>query len=290
MLYLQVVVNGILLGGLYAVVALGFALVWGIMNILNVAHGALVVIGAYITITLVRVGVDPFATIPAAMLVVGLIGYIIQRLFMNRIMQAGILLALIITFGLDLVLSNTALLIWSADPASAQPAYSNLVISLGPILIPVVRLLIFALAVVMIGAVFAFLNYTKTGRAIRAVALNKRAAQLTGVNLTKIHNLTSGLGGALAGGAGALVAMVYVMMPEDGGPYLTKAFIITVLSGFGNLGAVLIGGPILGIAETFGAVLIGSGFQEMVGLGLFLVMMVIRPQGLLGKKFYGEID
>lgn len=288
-LYLQVLINGILLGGLYGIVALGFSLVWGVMGIINVAHGSLLMIGAYVTFWLFNLlGVDPFLSIPVAMAVLFVVGYLLQRFFINFVLPGGLLMTLIITFGLDLMLVNVATLLWSANQRAAAPPYSGTILALGDLLVPYVRLIIFGVAVLLVVLVYLFLTYSKTGRAIRAVALNKEAAQLTGVNLRHTYNLTFAIGAAIAGAAGSLVATTFVVTPEIGGGYLLKAFIVTVLGGMGNLAGALIGGLVLGLAETFGAVAFGTGYQDAIGVIIFVVALAIRPQGLVGKRFFGE--
>jgi branched-chain amino acid transport system permease protein len=211
-----------------------------------------------------------------------------QGLLINRVLSGGVLATLIITFGLDQIITNIALLIFSADQRGASPTYARVVLEFGELLIPYVRLLMFIAALFLVGAVYLFLSYSKMGRAIRAVALNKVAAQLTGVDLIRTYNFTFAIGAALAGAAGALVATTYTFSPRVGGHYLLKAFIITVLGGMGSLAGALVGGILLGVSETFGALYFGTGYQEVVGLGLLLLVLVLRPQGLLGKRFFGE--
>ena len=287
--YLQVLVNGVLLGGLYAVVTVGFSLVWGVMGIINVTHGSLIMVGAYITFVLFTFfSIDPFLTIPVAALVLFIIGYGLQGLLINRVLSGGVLATLIITFGLDQMITNIALLIFSADQRGATPTYARIVLEFGDLLIPYVRLLIFVAALVLVASIYLFLTYSKMGRAIRAVALNKVAAQLTGVDLIRTYNFTFAIGAALAGAAGALVATTYTISPLMGGHYLLKAFIITVLGGMGSLTGALFGGILLGVSETFGALFFGTGYQEVVGVGLLLFVLILRPQGLLGKRFFGE--
>lgn len=287
--YAQVLVNGVLLGGLYAAVAVGFSLVWGVMGIINVTHGSLIMLGAYVTYALFATyRIDPFLTIPAAMAVLFVVGYLLQGLLINRVLSGGVLATLIITFGLDQIIANTALLIFSADERGAAPAYARIILHWGDLLVPYLRLLIFVTAAFLVTAVYLLLTFSKTGRAIRAVALNKQAAQLSGVDLPRTYSLTFAIGAALAGASGTLVATTYVITPEMGGHYLLKAFIVTVFGGLGSLAGALFGGVLLGVAETFGAFFLGTGYQEAIGVGLFLLILTVRPQGLLGKRFYGE--
>lgn len=286
--YLQVVVNGLLLGGLYAAVAVGFSMVWGVMGIINVSHGALMMIGAYVTWVLFHTyHIDPFLTIPVSMAVLFVVGYLLQGTLINRVLSGGVLATLIITFGLDQILTNLALLVFSANERSAMPSYGSTILHYGGLFVPFIRVIIFVLAILLVLAVHLLLTHTKLGRAIRAVALNKQAAEFMGVDLAKTYNLTFAIGAALAGAAGSMVATVFIVTPGMGDHYLLKAFIVTVFGGMGSLAGALFGGLLLGVAETLGAFVFGTGYQEAIGVGLFLVLLSLRPQGLLGKRFYG---
>ncbi len=285
---LQVLLNGLLLGGLYGVVALGFSLVYGVMGIINLAYGSLIMLGSYLTYVLLkRVGIDPFITVPIVMAAMFVIGYVLQRFLINRVARSGMLLTMVITFGLNISLINIALLIWSPDYVAASPKYSGTSFTLAGIVIPEVQLMVFTLALALGGFLYFLLNRTKTGLAIRAVALHREASQLIGVNLSHTYGLTFGIGAALAGGAGALVGTTHPIHPFMGEPFLLRSFVITVLGGLGSVPGVMIGGLVLGLAETLGASFVGPGYQEAIAFVLLVIVLIIRPQGLLGKKFYG---
>lgn len=290
-MYAQVLANAILLGGLYSVVALGFSLVWGVMGIINVSHGSLIMIGAYVTFFLHKgLNLDPFLLIPAAMAILFVIGYAMQFAIINRILGAGLVLTLMVTFGLDMLMTNGAILLWSPDYRAATPTYSGANIAIGSVIIPIVRLLIFLVAFLLVGLLYAYLTWTRGGRAIRALALQPEAAQLVGVSQKRTFGWAMGIGAAMAGGAGALIATTFPVYPFMGPGYLLKAFVITVLGGMGDMAGAIVGALVLALAETFGAKWIGAGYQEAIGLILLVVVLAVRPRGLLGKRFYGEAE
>ena len=285
--FIQLIVNGLLVGGIYGVVAVGFSLAWGVLGIINVAHGSMVILGAYFTYVLSKTGVNPLLLLPVVMLLMYGVGYAMQSVIINRVMGRSLLLTLIITFGLELILINVMVLIWTADFKSVgqlPPGH----LTLGNVLIPYGRLLIFVVACSIIILTHFLLLRTRFGRAVRAVALNRQAAQLYGVNLAQVYNHTLGISAALAGAAGVLVAMAFTFNGDSGTPYIVRAFVLTVMGGLGSIFGVLLAGLFLGVVETLGGAMLGTGFQEVIGLLLFLVIMVTRPQGLVGLRFYGE--
>jgi branched-chain amino acid transport system permease protein len=179
----QTIINGLLLGGLYAISAIGFSMVWGVMGIINMAHGSLIMVGAYVSyFAFSSLGIDPFLSLPLSMALLFVYGYGVQRILLNRLMRTSLLLSLVLTFGLDLVLVNIAQLIFSADLRSVNTFYTSRSFAVGPLLIPYVRLAVFLLALVLAGVFYAFLNRTKAGQAILATALDKETARLMGID------------------------------------------------------------------------------------------------------------
>ncbi len=288
---LQLVVNGLLLGGLYAVVAMGFTLQYGVMNVLNVAHGAFIMLGAYATYwAFVYLRLDPFLGAVLAGVVLYFIGYLTQRILINRVISTGIFMVMLLTFGLDMVVTNAGLLAWSADYRAINPPYAGTRIELGSVAVPVIRLGVLVAAGALTGGLFLFMNRTMLGRAIQAVALNKYAAELVGIDLNRIFQIAFGLGSALAGVAGGLLATVYTFSPQLGAAWVTKAFVITVLGGLGNMTGAILGAIVLGLAEVLGAQIIGPSYSQLVGFVLMVVILVVRPQGLVGKRFFAEVQ
>lgn len=291
MLTAQNIINGLLLGGLYAAVALGFSLVWGVMNVINLAHGAFIMIGAYATFWIFNIfKVDPFLTIPLSMTITFGIGYLLQKYIINLIVRTQVFMVFILTFGLEIFLMNITNLVFTADFRSITTSYSGAGLSLGEITIPYIRLGIGGIAILLTVFLSLFLAKTKTGNAIKATSLNKEGAQLVGVDIGKIYTITFAISAATAGAAGSLLGNIVAISPYMGGTYTFKAALIVCLGGLGSIPGVIAGGIVVGIAETMGSYLISPGYKEFISFVLLVAILVVRPQGLMGKKFYAVIQ
>jgi len=287
---LQNIVNGLLLGGLYAGVALGFSLVWGVMNVINLAHGAFIMVGAYVTFWIYYFfKFDPFVTIPFSMAFTFILGYLIQKYLINLVVKAQVFMVFILTFGIEIFLMNISNLICTADFRSVTPSYSGAGINLGGILIPYIRLAICFIALLLTYLLNLFLNKTKTGNAIKATSLDKEAAQLVGVHIGKIYTITFALSAAVAGAAGSLIAIIVAISPYMGGVYTFKAALIACLGGLGSIPGVIAGGLVVGMAETMGSQFISPGYKEFIGFVLLVFILIFRPEGIMGKKFFAVI-
>jgi len=284
--FLQLLVLGLLIGGVYVAVGVGFSLVWGILNIVNLAHGALVVIGSYLTWTLFnRLGIDPFLSLPViAVLLFGL-GYGLQRGLINRVIRAPLLFTFLLTFGINLVLVNLLLAIFTSDFRSVTPAYSGSGLALGEVQIPYVRVGALAVALVLASLVWVLLNRTRTGAAIQAVGADRDAAQLVGIDLRHVYALTFGIGAACAGVAGGLISVIQAINPSAGEPYTLQAFVVVILGGLGRVSATVVGGLLFGLIEVFGqaAPYLGAGYANAIAFAVLVLVLVLRPQGLLGR-------
>lgn len=282
----QISVNALLLSGIMALVALGFSLVWGILNIVNLAHGAFIVLGAYITFYLHElVGIDPFLTIPASMLLVFLLGFAIQRTIINRVVRAPILVTFLLTFGLQILIVNLVNYVCKADQRSVTTAYSGTGFDVGDIRVPYIRLAALAIAVLLVGATAWFLRSTRSGRAIRATGMDIDAARLTGVDVAFIYSLTYGIGAALAAAAGSLLSMMIPFDPNFGNIYTFWAFVISVAGGLGSLNNVLLGAVLMAFVQVFvGAKL--PALSHAVTFAVLVVLLVLRPHGIAGRSFY----
>lgn len=284
---LQAVINGLLFGAVYATIGIGFSLVWGVMNIINVAHGSFIMVGAYLSYTLYAVvGIDPFLSIPVVMTVLFVIAYVIQKFVLNRVVRGSVFITLTFTFGLQILIANVCLLIWSADYRSVKLPYSSAGFQIGGVVIPLVRLAIFVVALILTGLFYLFMRRTKTGIAINATALNFDGAKTVGIDVYNIYAVTFGVSAALAGAAGCLISPIMSVNPFVGGPMVAKAFVIAILGGLGSTIGALAGGMVLGLVETVGTVFIPSSYQELLGFSVLVLVLVFRPQGLLGKRFY----
>lgn len=285
MLLTQVLVNGLLLGGLYGMMALGMSLIWGVMNIVNIAHGALIMLGAYLTFwTFTLWGWDPFVSLPATIVALFLYGYLVQRFLLNLIVRAQLFLTLLITFGLEVVMVNLARILWSSDLRQVTPTYAATNFEVGGITIPYVRLWVFIATVVLSVLFLLLLERTKLGRAIRATSEELRAARLTGIPVAHIYAVTFGLGAALAGAAGGLWGMLFPITPIMGGSLTLKSFVVAVLGGLGTMMGAIIGGLVLGVAESITSTYVGPTYPNAVSFGLLVLILIFRPTGLLGRR------
>lgn len=283
----QGIINGLLFGGVYICIGIGFSLVWGVMNIINLAHGSFIMLGAYVTYTLFAYGgIDPFLSLPISMAVLYIIGYASQRYLLNYIIRASIFITLTFTFGLQILIANVALLIWTADFKSVAPAYSGAGFMLGGLVVPYIRLGIFIIALMLTFLFYLLMVKTRTGRAINATALNLEGAKTVGVDVAQIYARTMGLSAALGGAAGALIAPIMTINPFIGGPLVGKAFVVAILGGLGSTMGALVGGIALGLAEQIGSLYFSSAYQEAIGFIVLVVVLIFRPQGIMGKKFY----
>jgi branched-chain amino acid transport system permease protein len=280
----QIAVNALLLSGILALVALGFSLVWGIMNIVNLSHGAFIVVGAYLTFWLhAAFGVDPFLSIPISMVALFALGYAIQRALVNQIIRAPLLATFLLTFGLEILIVNLLNFFFKADTRSVMTPYSGAGFVLGSIRIPYMRLGALVVSLALVLALGAFLNRSRLGRAIRATGMDLDAARLTGVQVRTIYALTFGIGAALAGAAGSLISTLVSFDPNLGGGYTERAFVICVLGGLGNVVNVLIGAAVYSVVEVF----VGSrlpALSQAITFGILVLVLVIRPTGIAGKS------
>ena len=284
---LQAVLNGILFGAVYVCIGMGFSLVWGVMNIINLAHGSFIMLGAYITYTLFTYfKIDPFLTLPISMLVLYFIGYASQKYLLNYIIRASIFITLTFTFGLQILIANVALLIWTADFKSAAPGYSGQGIVLGGLVLPYIRCAIFIVALILTYLFYLLMARTKTGKAINATALNLEGAKTVGVDVAEIYARTMGISAALGGAAGALISPIMTINPFIGGPLVGKAFVVAILGGLGGTMGSLAGGMALGLAEQVGSIFFSAGYQEAIGFIVLVLVLIFRPQGIVGKRFY----
>lgn len=282
-LLLQILANGVLLGGLYALMALGLALVWGVLNIVNLAHGALIMLGAYVCYYLFTLlHIDPFVALPISMTVLFCVGYVLQRYLLSLIARAAMFNTLLITFGIDVVITYLAQMFFSADYHTINPSYAGANFALFGITLPLVRVLAFGLALVLTVALWLFLGHARIGRAIRATAQNLGAARLYGVEPRRIYALTFGLGAALAGGAGDLYGVVSQINPYIGTALTAKSFAIAIIGGLENPLGVVVGGIFLGIVESLTALYVGPTFVDVASFGILALVLILRPNGLLG--------
>jgi branched-chain amino acid transport system permease protein len=281
----QIAVNAILLSGILALVALGFSLVWGIMNIVNISHGAFIVVGAYLTFWMHDLWkVDPFLSIPVSMAALFGLGWILQRYLINQIIRAPLLATFLLTFGLEILIVNLLNFFFKADTRSVMTPYSGTGFAIGAVRVPYIRLGALGVSTLLVLLLGAFLTRSRLGRAIRGTGMDIDAARLTGVKAPTIYALTFAIGAALAGAAGSLLSMVVPFDPNLGGGYTERAFVICVLGGLGNVVNVLIGATVYAVVEVF----VGARLPQLsqaVTFAMLVILLIVRPQGIAGKSF-----
>jgi len=283
-LFAQILVNGILLGGLYGLMALGMGLVWGVLNIVNLAHGAFIMLGGYAVYFLyTKAGIDPFLSLPIAMVGLFLFGYLLQRLLLNLIVRSAQLNTLLITFGLDVVLVYLAQLLFSADFRTINPPYAGNRFDIAGLAVPYAQLAAFLVAIFLAAILYLALARTRTGRAVRATAQNLVAARLYGVNPRRIYSLTFGIGAGLAGAAGGLYGVVQQVTPYMGVTLTAKSFVIAILGGLDKPLGVILGGLLLGIAETMTQLYLDPTYTDIISFGLLVVVLVAKPAQILRR-------
>jgi len=286
-MWLQALINGILLGGIYIAVSIGLSFAFGVMHIINVAQGEFIMLGAYVAYWLcVFTGIDPLFIFPLTFCLGFVIGYLLQRFLLIRIMGAPALMSLVLFFGISILLSNIALLLWGPYSRIVTTWLSGANISMGGVTIPTVRLCAFVIALASIYALFIFLRKTKTGLAILAASEifgDREAARLMGIDVVKIHAITLAIGIGTATMAGALFSSIVSISPVMGGIYTLFAFFITVLGGMGYLPGTLIGGLILGILQSFIITYYSIKFVYFVLFVILYLVLLFRPKGIFGK-------
>lgn len=285
-LYLQFLVDALLLSGIYALMSLGLSLSLGVTRILNFTHGEAVMLAAYGSFwPFFLYGVDPLIALPVIILVAFASGAALFRVFLQDMIRAPHFNQILLTFGIALVLQNIAVILWRGDLRSATPDYALQAIDLGLVFIPVGRLIGFALASVLSGALFVWLRYSFTGRAVRALAENRDAAALMGIDVLKTYRISFGISTALAASSGVILSTIAPISPFLGLSALIKSIEIIVLGGIGSLGGTILGALVLGIAETAVAYFVpdGSGWAPGIGFGLLFLILIVRPRGLRGQ-------
>ena len=278
------VISGLLLGGLYAIAALGLSLVFGVMRLVNIVHGEFLVLAAYLNFSIASaLSLDPLLAVLLIAPVMFLIGYVIQRWVLNPLMHRGGEPPLLAAFGLSIIAQNVMLLIWGADARTLTTSYSNLGVSLFGVRVPLMYLIAFVLAIILIAAVQLFISHSYLGKAIRAATQDPSTAQVMGINPRTIYTFTYGIGAAIATLGGTLIGLIFSFTPTSGLTWLLKGFVVVVMGGMGSIVGILAAGGILGIAEGIGGAIVGTGYRDMIGFLIFLIVLVFWPRGLFGK-------
>jgi branched-chain amino acid transport system permease protein len=278
----QMLVSGLALGSVYAVVGLGLTLVFGVMRVINMAHGEFVMVGAYITYWLFLWGISPVVALPVSMALLFLFGAAIHRLVVRRVVGSPELVSMLLTFGVSLAIVGLALAAWSSDYKSVP--YLQEAITIGSARVAGAKVVAFLLALVLSIAFYLVLRFTRMGHAIRATSQVQEMAMICGINIAAVHLLTFGMGASLAAAGGSLLSMMYAIYPEMGLAFTIKAFALVILGGTGNFMGAFIAGLTLGVAETVGGLIFSVQAVEAIAFVLIILTLLVRPTGL----FFGE--
>jgi branched-chain amino acid transport system permease protein len=279
----QAVINGLLIGGVYALVSIGVTLIFGVVKIVNFAQGEFVMIGMYISFFLANsFGVDPLVSLLVSMPALFAIGVLVQHFLIRRVLALGDMPQIFLTFALSLLLMNIALLLFTANYRTVQTAYSELSFHIGPLYFPVAKLIAFAIAMLLSGVLYLFLHGTDLGKAMRAAAQNREVAMLMGINPDRVFCVAVGVALALAGAAGSLLMPFYPAYPLVGQIFVLMAFVAVVLGTLGNITGALIASLMMGVAESLGVQFVGADSGLIVVFAMLLLTLAFRPNGLFG--------
>jgi branched-chain amino acid transport system permease protein len=285
--FVQHIINGLLQGSMLALMALGFSLVWGILHIVNLSHAATIMLAAFLTYFLWSgLGLDPLLSLPITMAALFIFGFLLQKYVINFVMKAPPLTTFLLTYGIETLLVSLALRAWTADMRQSKPGYANTSLVIGNLQLPYTQLAGIVVSFGLTLLVYLYLDHTKAGRAIRAVAMDRVAARLMGVNISHIYALTFGIGAALAGAYGALLSTTNAFAPNSFSIYNILAFSIVVLGGLGSIPGVLVGGVTFGLVYEFAGTYLLSQ-RDVIIFGILILVLVVKPTGLLGREGYG---
>ncbi|UCH52352.1 MAG: branched-chain amino acid ABC transporter permease [Pseudomonadota bacterium] len=285
-LSMQLLLDGLLIGAIFALAAYGMALVWGVMNIINIAQGEFVMLGGYTAFFLYTAGVHPLFAIPVAAILLFAIGWGLYKSFIFRIVDRDLFTSILATFGLSIVLQQLANELFGADVRTAESGFETIFLFGGLVTVAEIKLVAFAAALLVGGLLMLFLKRSRMGQAIRATAQNARAARIMGIDTDGVYAWTYGINAAICGAAGALVAMTWIIHPYLGLPYTVRSFMIVIVAGLGNVFTVLGAGLGLGVAENFAGFVLGAEYQAAFVFGLLVVILVWRRFWLARQRRY----
>ena len=284
--YLEAIISGILLGGLYGIVGVGLSMVFGIMRQVNLAHGEFMILSSYFSLLFLQVlGLHPLLTLFLVLPLMFAIGYLIQTFLFNRVMQKAMEPFLIISFGLSIIIQNVLLLAFTPDARSLKTELAIKSINLFDVFrIPLIQLINFTAGLIVLFLLYQFMKKTYLGWAIHAASEDLSGAKLMGINPRRVYSLAMGIAALTAGISGVLVGMTFTFYPHSGTQYLIIAFGVVIIGGLGSLPGTFLGGIILGVSQLLGGRLIGPGFQLLAGYVILVIVLTIRPYGILGRR------
>ena len=283
--FLQVLIDGIFSGLLYALVAAGLSMIWGVMDVINFAHGEFLMVAMYIVYCLFTyLKIDPYLSLPIVLVAMIFIGYLVFQLTIKRVLHKKHEIQIMATLSMMLILQNLALMIFHADYRSVRTAYTSAVVRLGGITISVPRLVAFLVSIVVCTALYLFLTKTYTGSSMRAISQNNRAAQLMGIKLDKTYCFTFVMGIAMTAIAACVLVPIYTTYPTVGGTLMLPAFVVVTIGGLSSIPGAMVAGLLVGVVESLSAYLLGATYQQLAYFVLFILVVLFKPQGILAKK------
>ena len=279
------VLNGITTGAVYALIALGLTLIYGVLHIINFAHGASLMVALYgVYFLKEQLGIDPYLALPIMVPAMFAFGYLLQRGVINRASHGKDENILLVTLGISIILENLALLFFKSDTRNIETAYTLTTVSIGPAMIALPKLVSFAGALVVSAVLLAVMRYTDLGRAIRAVAKEKHGARLMGIDVDHVYAMCFGIGLACLGAAACFLLPAYYVNPLVGSGFVLVAFTIVVLGGMGSFVGALIGGLLIGVVESIGGLYLGESLGQVGIFAIFIAVLLLRPQGVFGAR------
>jgi branched-chain amino acid transport system permease protein len=278
-------INGLLIGGIYTLVASGLTLIYGVLHIINFAHGSLLMLGMFgVYYLLMKLGIDPYMSLLIMVPAMYLLGYLLYKLLIGRLSQGKDENILLITLGLSILIENLALMFFKGDTRTISVSYSDTMVELGPTLVSLPKIISFGAAMALCVALGLFIQRTDTGKAIRAVAKERVGARLVGIDVERIFAISFGIGLATLGAAACLLMPIFYVSPTTGHVFVMVAFTVVVLGGMGSFLGAVIGGLIVGLTESFGGLFLGESLGQ-IGISLiFILILLFRPSGLFGAK------
>jgi branched-chain amino acid transport system permease protein len=278
-------INGLLIGGIYTLVASGLTLIYGVLHIINFAHGSMLMLAMFgVYYLLMKLGIDPYMSLLIMMPAMYLLGYLLYKLLIGRLAQGKDENILLITLGLSILIENLALMFFKGDTRTISVSYSDTMVELGPTLVSLPKIISFGAAMALCVALGLFIQRTDTGKAIRAVAKERVGARLVGIDVERIFAISFGIGLATLGAAACLLMPIFYVSPTTGHVFVMVAFTVVVLGGMGSFLGAVIGGLIVGLTESFGGLFLGESLGQ-IGISLiFILILLFRPSGLFGAK------
>ena len=283
-LIIQVLVSGLLIGGVYALISVGLNLIFGVVRIINFAHGEVLMLAMYAAFWLNKLfGMDPYVSALLVLPALFLFGVLLQRVIVQPIQEASANMQIFATVALSLILQNLALIFWKGDFRTVQTSYAMSTLEVMNIIISVPRLIAFLVALASILLLYGFLKHTFLGKALRAIVEDNTVARLMGIKVDRLYLLAFGLGAAFTALGGILLIPFSSVYPMVGGPFTLIAFIVVVLGGLGSMSGTFLGGLFIGVVESFGGTYVSPAWKEAIYFGIFILVLLVRPQGLFGK-------